>query len=358
MKSEPNISLFMDWRMYDVQVAARKITSCDAHHNHTAEAVRFAAPLFIDCTGDAWLGFRTGAQLRQGREAKSEFDEGWDKFKEQWSPTTPDRLTMGGNLKFRTGPATSPELAAFPEVPWAMPVAKDHAATHSEWNSEYARGDLDQIRDGEEIRDYLLRWIYGSFSNAKKDPKHANLMITQVGYVLGRRESRRLMRDYIYAMKDMTENRLFADAVVAERLGIRLRFGRRPQVKAIDAIGSADEHPAIDDGIGGEMVVGGRLGNRWRPIFHWIAHPGDTGSDIPHGDMDPTVLAVRACEQPITRSKEVAAIADSAACGRARDLARGQVEHRRHASPTDADPIADRQNGCAIPARSRLVEGP
>ena len=214
--AEPNIRLFLDWRLYDVQVTAGRISSCDAHHNRTGEAVRFDAPLFIDCSGDAWLGFRAGAEFRQGREAKSEFDEGWDEFKEKWSPTNPDRLTMGSNLKYRTGPAASPEDAAFPEVPWAMPIAKDHAAAEAEWNSEYAREDLDQIRDGEEIRDHLLRWIYGSFANARKNPKHAMLKITFVGYVLGRRESRRLMGDHIYSMKDMTENRLFPDAVVEE----------------------------------------------------------------------------------------------------------------------------------------------
>jgi hypothetical protein len=38
-----------------------------------------------------------------------------------------------------------------------------------------------------------------------------------VAYVAGKRESRRLMGDYIYTQRDMIERRQFPDAVVEER---------------------------------------------------------------------------------------------------------------------------------------------
>ena len=35
----------------------------------------FRAPLFIDATGDGWVGYWAGADWRMGREAKSEYGE-------------------------------------------------------------------------------------------------------------------------------------------------------------------------------------------------------------------------------------------------------------------------------------------
>src|SRR5690606_26728291 len=107
---------------------------------------------------------------------------------------------------------TSP--SSFPQVPWAMPVAGKHAAINGEWYWEYSSPELDQIKDAEKIRDHMLRAIFGSFANAKKQPKNATVALEWVAYVGGKRESRRLMGDYIYTMKDATERRVFEDAVV------------------------------------------------------------------------------------------------------------------------------------------------
>jgi hypothetical protein len=105
----------------------------------------------------------------------------------------------------------------FPGVPWAMPVAKKHAAINGEWYWEYSAPTLNQVDDAEQIRDHMLRAIYGSFANAKKHPKNATIALKWVAYVAGKRESRRLMGDYTYTMRDMTERRQFADAVVEEK---------------------------------------------------------------------------------------------------------------------------------------------
>ena len=123
LAAEPNVVQFLEWRLYDVQCRDGRILSCDAHHNRTGEALRFSAPQFIDCSGDAWLGFRAGAEFRYGRESRHEFEEGWDKFHDLWSPETADRVTMGVSLMWNTREVDQP--VAFPAVPWAMPVAKD-----------------------------------------------------------------------------------------------------------------------------------------------------------------------------------------------------------------------------------------
>jgi len=191
-----------------------RVTSVEARETHTGKIRRFIAPVFIDATGDAWIGFWAGAEYREGRESRHEFDEGWDRYGELWSPEEPDNRVLGTSVLWNSKKGTAP--SSFPDVPWAMPVAKDHLALKGEWFWEYSNNDLDQVRDGEEIRDHMLRAIFGSFANAKRQPRNATVELDWVGYVGGKRESRRLMGDYIYTMKDATEHRLFPDIVVEE----------------------------------------------------------------------------------------------------------------------------------------------
>ncbi|TVS15621.1 MAG: hypothetical protein EA424_15575 [Planctomycetaceae bacterium] len=49
-----------------------------------------------------------------------------------------------------------------------MPVAKDHEAINGDWYWEYSADHLHQVDDAEQIRDHLLRAIFGAFSNAMK----------------------------------------------------------------------------------------------------------------------------------------------------------------------------------------------
>ncbi len=191
-----------------------QIASVEAREVQSGVIRRFRAPVFIDATGDGWLGFWGGAEYREGRESHQEFGESWEKHGELWSPEKPDKRVMGSSVLWNS--ERTKERSEFPEVPWALPVAKQHKAVQGEWYWEYSHNDLDQIEDAEEIRDHVLRAIYGSFANAKKHPKNANVALKWVAHVAGKRESRRLMGDYIYTMKDMTELRKFPDAVVEE----------------------------------------------------------------------------------------------------------------------------------------------
>ena len=41
----------------------------------TGEITAYRGKMFLDCTGDGWLGFYAGAKYRHGRESRDEFDE-------------------------------------------------------------------------------------------------------------------------------------------------------------------------------------------------------------------------------------------------------------------------------------------
>lgn len=219
------VDLFAGHIACGLQKQDRRIVSVEARNTRSGVITRFKAPMFIDATGDGWLGFWSGCEFRIGREAHSEFGEEWKKHGDLWSPEKPDMRVMGTSVLWN-GEQTK-ERQDFPEVPWAKPVAAGHVATKGEWYWEYSNEELDQIQDAEQIRDHVLRAIFGSFANAKAHPKNATWRLKWVAYVGGKRESRRLMGDYIYSMRDATERREFPDTVVIEKRDVDTHYQRK-----------------------------------------------------------------------------------------------------------------------------------
>jgi hypothetical protein len=225
MNSLENVKIFLNTRAYAVNTSSGSITSVDAANTSSGEKIRFTAPLFIDCTGDGWIGFWAGAEFMYGREDSTVYKENWDQHKELWSPSKRDNRVMGSSVLWRTVDKGSP--VTFPEVPWAMETAAEYAATEGTWKWEFSDNDKNQIENGEEIRDHMLKAIYGSFFNAKKKPENANLALEWTSYLLGKRESRRLIGDYIYSFQDEKTMREFPDVVAMEERDVDVHYQQK-----------------------------------------------------------------------------------------------------------------------------------
>ena len=244
-----NIEIFLNFRAFGANVVAGKISSVDARQTSSGEFVRFEAPLFVDCTGDGWIGYWAGAEYNYGREASSKYNESWEERGVLWSPETADNFVMGSSVLWGSENAGKP--VTFPEVPWAMEVAKTYAEKNGEWQWEFSHNDLNQIDDAEYIRDHMFRAIYGSFynyknpnkqqpntdqakvrtfDNSKQQQKADSLQLKWVSYLLGKRESRRLVGDYIYTFNDERTARQFEDAVVFEKREVDVHY----QVNLVD----------------------------------------------------------------------------------------------------------------------------
>ncbi len=222
MKAQSHVTLFLNWRAFATETKGKKITAVDARHTHTGEEMRFEAPYFIDCTGDGWIGYWSGAEYFYGRESVDTYGEAWDKFGEVWSPSTPDDAIMGASVLWRT--CVNDQTYEFPEVPWALDVADNYAAKKGTWNWEYITIDHHQIDDGETIRDHMFKAIFGSFYNVKQQAGNDYLKLEWMSYLLGKRESRRLVGDYIYTFTDAKENRSFPDSVVVETRAVDVHY--------------------------------------------------------------------------------------------------------------------------------------
>lgn len=217
---EQNVKLFSSCRAVAVNKECGRIKSVIVRHIETGEETTLEAPLFADCTGDGTVGFLAGADYRMVRESRDEFGE-------TLAPETADRMTMGSSVQWYsvdTGRKTS-----FPTFSYGVEFNAENCerVTMGEWKWETGM-NLDQIRDFERIRDYGLLVIYSNWSflkNGLKDnAKYRNRELGWVAYVAGKRESRRLLGDYVLKQDDIDKNVFHEDASFTATWDIDLHF--------------------------------------------------------------------------------------------------------------------------------------
>jgi len=203
-----------------VEIEKNLIISVIAKGVRDSRALRFKAPLFVDCTGDGCLGFLAGAEFRMGRESFQE-------TKEPLAPEKEDSQTMGASVQWYS--RSEETRAPFPKCPWAVQFNEENCQPvfHGEWDWETGMFH-DQITEFEYIRDYAFRVIYGNWSFLKnhyrKKGEYASRNLAWVAYIGGKRESRRLMGDIIVRQQDIDSMRPFPDGCVTTTWTIDLHY--------------------------------------------------------------------------------------------------------------------------------------
>lgn len=218
--AEKNITLFANYRAIATETADGKIRSVTAKHIESGKELRFAAPLFADCTGDGTVGYLAGADYRMGRESRSEFGE-------STAPEQADKLTMGASVQWYSVDTKKP--SGFPRFEYGVRFDETNCekVTMGEWTWETGM-NLDQIKDFERIRDYGLLVVYSNWSYLKNGLKEneawRNRKLGWVAYVSGKRESRRLLGDYILKEDDLRRHVVHEDGTAASTWSIDLHY--------------------------------------------------------------------------------------------------------------------------------------
>ena len=213
LEREPNLKLFLSHRAFGVEMKEERIAAVKALDIVRNRVVAFAAPYFCDTTGDGWVGFWAGADYRYGREGRDETGE-------KYAPEKGDRMTLGSSIMWESSVGTYDIPFS---APWAEPYACGLKKINGDWNWEFGlRQDI--LATGEDVRDRVLLAIYGAFSNAKRDPANAHRKLVTCPFVLGKRETRRLMGDHIFCEQDVVEKRVFDDAVATGSWSIDLHY--------------------------------------------------------------------------------------------------------------------------------------
>ncbi len=220
-EQERNLTVFVNQHVVAVEMAnAQHIASVKAVDTLTGGFSVYRGRVFLDCTGDGWIGYYAGAQYRFGREPRDEFGE-------SLAPEKSDQITMSGclmgehGLAFRSQDTGKPVQYLPP--PWApkFPSAEEFGRniryfTGGEWWLEH-QGTIDDLWDAEKARDELIRISFGYWDYIKNVwPERqlaANYAMVYVPYLDAKRESRRLVGDYILTQNDVQKAVVFPDRI-------------------------------------------------------------------------------------------------------------------------------------------------
>lgn len=239
VKKEKNITLLLNCSCADADMNDRRIVCVKGWQLTTYTWHTVYAKYFADCSGDSILAPITGALYRVGRE-------GNDEYGETIGPAVGDRRTMGMSCLIQARETDHPVEFRAPE--WAYTYNEDsdfdymparsggdysHCAsgildkanklTRSHtlgtdgtnfWWLELG-GEHDSIHDTEELRDELLKIAYGIWDHIKNRQDHGaeNWELEWVGFLPGKRESRRYIGPYVLTQHDIEAQGRFDDIV-------------------------------------------------------------------------------------------------------------------------------------------------
>lgn len=220
IKKEKNITLYSNYRAVSVKKKDNAIESVLIKHIETGQELCLAAPILSDCTGDGTIGYLAGADFCMGRERRDEFGEGL-------APETADKMTMGTSIQWYS--IDTDKKKRFPNFQYGVEFNDSNAekVTMGEWKWETGM-NYDQIYDAERIRDYGLLVVYSNWSflknRLKNNIKYKNRSLGWVAYIAGKRESRRLLGDYVLKQDDIDKNVFHEDASFTTTWSLDLHF--------------------------------------------------------------------------------------------------------------------------------------
>ena len=235
-KNEKNLTLLLNTTMHAAACQDGEITCIECYQMSTEKRLLIHGKIFADCTGNGTLGAFVGVKSRTGSEGKAEFNE-------PHAPEQPNQDRMGNTLLFKAANVGHPvkfippvDAMHFTEEQLryrkhSADVPKEVLAKASEneiwmlfdgycqdygyWWIEIGGESADIISEYEDIRDQLVRAVYGVWDHIKNGGNHGaeNYELVWVGMLPGVRESRRMEGEYMLNENDLLENRVFDDAV-------------------------------------------------------------------------------------------------------------------------------------------------
>jgi hypothetical protein len=219
VQNTPNLNLYLNTDVYAISMdTPSKIKSIQAKILNAETNLSIHSEIFIDCSGDGIVAALSGCNWRLGSESKEEFSE----------PHAPEKASndvMGSSIHFKTKDTGKPVTFNAPD--WAIKY-DDAGFFYNEGRfPKEKRGGywwieigvpFDTINDNEIIRHELTRHALGVWDWMKnKDSKMKllteNYALDWIGQVPGKRESRRIMGEYLMTEHDPTYCTVFEDEI-------------------------------------------------------------------------------------------------------------------------------------------------
>lgn len=220
IQAEPNLTFFPNQVVIAVEMdGPQRITAVKTIGTLRNTVALYQGKIFIDCSGDGCVGYYAGAEYRCGREARHEYNEAL-------APATADNILMSGVLfreAFIYKAIDTGKPVAFTPLPWAYPFLSEAQLSRSvdqisygNWWFEH-RGSINEFSQTEQARDDLLRITFGWWNYVKNvwsgREKATNYALKVVATTLAKRETRRLLGDYVLTQNDVQGDTLFDDRI-------------------------------------------------------------------------------------------------------------------------------------------------
>jgi len=225
LRENENITLLLNTSCLDASAENGRIQQVTGWQMTTYTYITVEAELFMDCSGDCILAPLVGAQYTHGREASAEYGE-------SLAPAVSDRCTMGMSIILAARETDHPVKFRPPVFANCYPddscfagdmgqsvhaQIRDHKVSTSGANLWWVElgGEGDSLSDTERVRDELLAAIYGVWDHIKNQGDHGmeNWDLEWVGFLPGKRETRRYAALYTMTEQDIVSGGHFPDEV-------------------------------------------------------------------------------------------------------------------------------------------------
>lgn len=211
--SEKNVTLLLGATCIGAEQKEGRIVSIRAWQLQSYILYEINAKYFADCSGDCILSEFINVSTMCGREAKNEYNE-------EYAQETSDALTMGNTcmLQLRKGKEkTAPPFPFEREI--GDKIEKRIDILHNDWEKENFwwlefGGDDDSLKKAEKHNQTAISMAFSAYRSIKnKIGDKFAYSLDWVGFLAGKRETRRYRGDYVLTANDILNGTPFQDEI-------------------------------------------------------------------------------------------------------------------------------------------------
>lgn len=205
LQNEKNITIFTNERVNELEMSGKQIKSVTAENITTAKRITLTAKYFVDCTGDATVGFLAGADFEISMDEHMGFSNLWN-VEDIGLPVEFPRCPWALDLSDKAFPGRHGQDGAYG-------ASGIYALGEWFWESGFSKNPF---TEAENIRDWNFRAMYGAWDCLKNvDSMYPNYKLSWASYIAGKRESRRLLGDLLLTKEDLQNKVQYPDGFIA-----------------------------------------------------------------------------------------------------------------------------------------------